>query len=437
MGKGHDRLTGLLDRNGGYAAAGRQVSEAQLTGFPLSVLWVDIDRFHEINHSFGHSGGDRLVVEVARRIGGVMDPHTVLARMSGDEFVLLLPGVESEIAMAIARELERALEPPFEIEGVKIHPTLSIGVASLEKDEDAVRLLLRADRAKALAKRQGGNRQVLSGEKLAHNGYRLVREELEIEAKLRMAMETGGLSLHYQPILRPDGSVEALEALMRCHVGGEFIPPVRFIPVAEKTGLITRLGEWTLYEGASMARHLLNLGFRIKVAVNVSRIQLVDPRLRHCIHSALLCANLPPELLEVELTESLFLDTSPLVQANLYGIRDSGVGLAIDDFGTGYTSLAILKDIPATKLKLDRSFTLGLPDDRKAVAVVRSMTSLGHEMGMSVVAEGVETECQKHCLEALGVDAIQGYVNARPIPQEQLLDWLGSSRHPREAVALT
>jgi EAL domain-containing protein (putative c-di-GMP-specific phosphodiesterase class I) len=275
------------------------------------------------------------------------------------------------------------------------------------------------------AKRQGGGRAVASGEEPMPGrlGILLAREELAIENKLHLALENGGLSLHYQPIVGFDGRVEAVEALMRCTFDNELIPPARFIPVAEKTGLIIRLGEWSLLAGARYASQLDQAGYRTKVAINVSRAQLASPKFAQALHAALLCANVHPELIELELTESLFMDISETVQSNLNAAQKAGVGLAIDDFGTGYSCLANLKDIPATKLKLDRAFVIVLPQDRRAFSVIKAMSQLGRELGMTVVAEGVEEQSQLDSLREAGVDAIQGYIHAHAMPEEALLSW--------------
>jgi EAL domain-containing protein (putative c-di-GMP-specific phosphodiesterase class I) len=257
-------------------------------------------------------------------------------------------------------------------------------------------------------------------------GITLAREDLVIESLLHTALETGGISLHYQPIIHAEGHIEAVEALMRCSVNGENISPGKFIPVAEKTGLITRLGEWSLLQGAMHARRLQDAGYPTKVAINVSRAQLTSPKFNQALHTALICSNVKPELIELELTESLFMDISDTVQKNLKNVLAAGVSLAIDDFGTGYSCLANLKDIPAKKLKLDRVFVTVLPEDLRALAVVKAMTQLGHELGMTVVAEGCERREEIDALINIGVDAIQGYFYSKPIPEEDLLPWLQS-----------
>jgi len=286
--------------------------------------------------------------------------------------------------------------------------------------------LERADRGLLEAKCQGGNRIVSSGEEPVPGrlGVLLAREELAIESDLHTALENGGLQLHYQPILGVDGHIEGVEALMRCSANGRQIAPMSFVPVAEKTGLIVRLGEWSMLQSAFYAARLQAQGIATKVAINVSRAQLTSPKFIQALHGALICANVAPELIELELTESLFMDFSDTVQNNLRSASKTGVGLAIDDFGTGFSCLANLKDLPATKLKLDRAFVCVLPEDRRALAVVKAMTQLARELGMIVVAEEVETQGQLDALLQAGVDATQGHLHARPMTDEDLLNWL-------------
>lgn len=395
---------------------------------PLAVIWIDLDRFKQVNESFGQLGGDEMIQSLGLRFRNRVSGRAELARIGGDEFVFLVPHCDPAHAQQLAGELASTVEEPLMIGNLTLRPTASIGIAIHEPGEDALALLDRADRAMFAAKNKGGNTIVSSGEEPIPGrlGVTLAREELSIENSLHTALETGGFSLHYQPIIRADGSIEAAEALMRCSVGGENIPPGKFIPVAEKTGLVIRLGEWTLLQGAMHARLLQDAGYHTKVAINVSRAQLVSPKFTQALHAALVCSNVKPELVELELTESLFMDISDTVQKNLKNAIAAGVGLAIDDFGTGYSCLANLKDIPAKKLKLDRAFVTVLPEDKRALAVVRAMTQLGHELGMTIVAEGCETQEQIDALLDAGVDAIQGFFYARPMPEETLLPWLQS-----------
>jgi diguanylate cyclase (GGDEF)-like protein len=423
---GFDSLTSFLDRNGCLRATARLVELCRRQRRPLAALWLDLDRFKQVNESFGHLGGDAVIASLAGRLAGRLLGCAEISRMGGDEFVFLMPGCTREQAEVVATELLGIVAMPIEIGNIHMRPTGSIGVAMLDDDEDPLAFIERADRAKIAAKRLGGGRHVVSGEEqmAGRVGVLLAREELAIESKIHSALESGGLDLHYQPIIGIDGQIEAAEALMRCHVDGEWLPPGKIIPVAEKTGLIVRLGEWSMLNAAQHARRLCDRGLPVKLAVNVSRAQLTAPRFAEALHAAICYADIEPECLELELTESLFMDSSDIVQANLLAAREAEVSLAIDDFGTGYSCLANLKDIPATKLKIDRAFVSVLPEDRRALAVVRAITQLGRELGMTIVAEGVETQAQHDALIDVGVDAIQGFLHARPMDGEKLVAWL-------------
>lgn len=425
-----DSLTGFLDRFGCLQTAVKLAADATASGEPLTVIWLDLDRFKQVNESFGHLGGDEVIVNLAVRFRNRISGRAELSRMGGDEFVFLVPNCDRTQAQQLASELASTVEEPLGIGNLTLRPTASIGIAVHESGEDSLVLLERADRAMFAAKSKGGSNIVCSGEEPIPGrlGITLAREEISIENNLHTALETGGFRLYYQPIIRADGSIEAVEALMRCSVDGENIPPGKFIPVAEKTGLIIRLGEWTLLQGAMYARMLQDEDHATKVAINVSRAQLVSPKFTQALHAALICSNVRPELIELELTESLFMDISDTVQNNLRNAISAGVALAIDDFGTGYSCLANLKDIPAGKLKLDRAFVTVLPEDKRALSVVKAMTQLGHELGMTIVAEGCETQEQIDALLDAGVDAIQGFFYARPMPEETLIPWLQSRK---------
>lgn len=422
---GIDQTTGFFDRSGSLNLVVQLASKAS-PDRPLALLWINLDRIKRFNESFGHLGGDTVIAQIAQRMREKTAGRAEWGRMGGDEFVCLAPGCDLNHAQQLASDLLQVIEITLPLGDMLLHPTASIGIAILETNEDPFAGLERADRAMTAAKREGGARMAISGDEPVPErlGILLAREELEIENKLHFALENGGLELHYQPIVGFDGRIEAVEALMRCTTGGCSISPGKFIPVAEKSGLVIRLGEWSLLAGVRFARTLDEAGQRTKVAINVSRAQLASQKFSQALHAALLCANVKPGLIELELTESLFMDVSDTVQANLRAARDIGVGLAIDDFGTGYSCLANLKDIPATKLKLDRAFAIVLPHDRRAFAVVKAMTQLGRELGMTVVAEGVEEQAQLDCLREAGVDAIQGYIHAHPMPAHELPQWL-------------
>ena len=416
-------ITGFLNRRACFAHI-TQLAIAATPEHPLAVIWIALDRFKRVNQSLGHQGGDTFIRQIAQRLRKKTAANAQWCHMSGDEFVCLLTDCDFDHANQIASTLLREIEIPLLVAELPLHPSASLGIAILAADENPYTCLERADQAMNTAKRAGGGRIVTAGSEPVPGrlGIHLARHELELENKLHLALNEGGLSLHYQPCLDINGRIIAFEALMRC--SDHKLSPSEFIPIAEKTGLIVRLGEWGLLEGARCAQRLVAAGLHIPISVNVSRAQFMTPRFTQTLHAALLCANVAPELIELELTESLFMDHSRTVQANLRAAHEAGVTFAIDDFGTGYSCLANLKDIKASKLKLDREFVVALPDDPRAFAVVNAIVKLGHDLGMLVVAEGVENRAQLDALHQAGVDITQGYFHARPMPETELLAWL-------------
>jgi len=419
-------VTGLPDRGTCVRTLHELVNAARAASAPLAVLWLDIDRFQAVNRALGHRAGDQVLDKVARRVSARLPSACTLCHVGSDEFVVLAPGMAEADSAELAAEVLAAIAAPMELGTVLLHPAASMGIALLEGAESSADLLHRADRAKHDAKEQGRNRWVFSGEErvVGRHGALLEREELQMEDDLHEALDNGGLSLHYQPILLPDGRIEGAEALMRCNVRGRITRPDALIRVAEKTGLIGRLGEWSLVTAAEYARRLAEIGRPTKIAVNVSAAQLLAPGFAESVAGAMLVSDLDPRLLELEITESLVLRLSTEVQSNFDSCVSLGNPVAIDDFGTGESCLAKLKDLPATKLKLDREFTCVLPADRRAYAVVRAMSQLGRELGMTVVAEGAETAEQVAALWQAGVDAVQGYHFARPMDGDAFVRWL-------------
>jgi diguanylate cyclase (GGDEF)-like protein len=426
-----DPTTGFLDRYSYLQLASELVDKVTESGQPLAALWIDIDRFKQINESFGYAGGDNVISFIADRLRETVNGKAEIGRVGADEFVCLLTNVDIDNAEKLGAQLLNAIEPPLTMGDFRIRLTASIGIAMLEPEESAAELLERADWSKITAKKEGGNRYIISGSELvpSHMGIILAREDLEVEYLLNTALENGGLQLHYQPILGFNGNVLSVEGLMRCTVNGKSIPPVRFFPVAEKSGLIIRLGEWSLLQGANQARHLSQAGLSTTVSINVSRAQLADARFAQALQSSIILADVDPALIELELTESLFMDVSLVIQANLRTARDMGVNLSIDNFGTGFSCLANLKDIPATKLKLGRAFTMTLPEDDRSMSVVKAMVQMGKDLGMTVIAEGVETKQQMEAVRELCVDGIQGYYYAKPMDVDTLSSWLKDREH--------
>ena len=421
-----DPMSGFLDRFSCLRVASDMVDQAVEDGQPLAILWIDLDRFKQVNESFGYKGGDNIISVVADRLREIINDHGIIGRVGADEFICLVPNIDLDSAEQLGVEVLVAVKPPLIMGDFRIRLTASIGIAVLEPEESVSELLERADWAKITAKRQGGNRYVISGNELitSHMGVIQAREDLEVEYLLHTALDNGGLQLHYQPILDFKGKVLSVEALMRCTINGKSIPPSRFFPVAEKSELIARLGEWSLLQGARQAKTLRDSGLRTTVSINVSRAQLKDARFAQDLQSAIIIADVEPELIELELSESIFMDASEIVQNNLRAARDTGVNLAIDNFGTGLSCLANLKNVPTKKLKLGRSFITFPVEDRRSMSVVKSMVALGKDLGMTVIAEGIETKEQMETLRDMSVDGVQGYYYARPMDVDALSSWL-------------
>lgn len=422
----NDARTGFLDRNSVMQLASDMIGQIGESGQHLAALWIDLDRFKHVNESFGYAGGDKIISLVAERLRDTIKGKAKIGRVGADEFICLAPGFDADTAEKLGSELLDAIRPILIVDDFRIRLTASMGIAIMLPEESASELLERADWSKMTAKMAGGNRCIISGNEpvSSHMGIILAREELEVEDLLNIALEKNGLQLHYQPILGFTGNVLSVEGLMRCTVNGKNIPPARFFPVAEKSGLIVRLGEWSLLQGTRQAQLLNKSNLHTTVSINVSRGQLADYRFAQALHSAIMQAEIDPGLIELELSESLITDVSDMIQANLRNARDIGVGLAIDNFGTGLSCLANLKDIPATKLKLGRAFTMNLPENRRSLAVVKAMVQMGKDLGMTVIAEGVETKEQMQAVRALDMDGIQGYYYAKPMDVDMLSAWL-------------
>ncbi len=426
-----DPTSGFLDRFSCLEITSDLVSRASDNEQFLAVIWIDLDRFKQINESFGYEGGDNIISLVADRLRDKIGNRGESGRIAADEFVFIVAVTDIDQAENLALELMRAIEIPINMGDFRIRLTASVGIALLEPEETAAELLERADWSKNTAKKQGGNRHVISGNELvpSHMGIIQAREDLEVEYLLHTALDNGGLQLHYQPILGFDGKVLSVEALMRCTVNGKNIPPGRFFPVAEKSGLIVRLGEWSLQQGTRQAKLLSQRGLKTTVSINVSRGQLSDASFAQALQAAIILADVNPGLIELEFSESIFMDVSETIQSNLRQVREMGVNLAIDNFGSGFSCMANLKDIPASKLKLGRSLTLSLPGDRRSYSVVKAMVNLSKDLGLTVIAEGVETKEQMEDLKNLSVDGIQGYYYARPMDVEALSIWLTEREH--------
>ena len=410
-----DPLTHLANRHMLTERLWQALDYVHKTQRIAAVLILDLDRFKTVNDSLGHSQGDELLKEVAARLMQSVREGDTVARLGGDEFVVLLTDM-SDVAdvQAVAQKILAALARPVELGPQMLSITTSLGIAVCPKDGDTPDALLQyADTAMYRAKDQGGNALAFFSPEMR----RVMLQRLEMEAGLRRALEQGELSLHYQPIIDArSGQVISAEALARWqHPEHGWIPPAEFIPIAEESGLITRLGDWVLQQACLQARLWRDAGLgHIPVAVNLSARQFTDVHLVDRITQALEASHCPPTLLQLEITESSIMEQVDQGMQTLHRLNALGIQLAIDDFGTGYSSLSQLKRLPVSTLKIDRSFVQDLGVDRNDEALVDAIITLAHKLDLRTVAEGVETEQQQTFLAQHGCDSYQGYLYARP-----------------------
>ena len=408
----HDPLTGLPNRTLFYQRIGRAFdSLAESNGF--AVLCLDLDGFKPINDMLGHATGDALLRQFAARLAKALGPRDTAARMGGDEFAILHAGDE-ESALDLAHKLAELCQQPFDFDGEVVSVAVGIGIAHAPTDgADTDALLHSADLALYSAKRtsRGGIRAY------APDLDRAAADRRRLEAELRRAIENGEFALHYQPILDlKAGSFAGFEALIRWqHPERGLVSPAEFIPVAEESGLIVMIGEWALREAfAEAARWPAEL----RIAVNVSTIQLRRGNLVQTVMHALAESGLAPARAEIEITESVFLEQSEQSLEALRQLRALGVRIALDDFGTGFSALSYLLAFPFDKLKIDGSFVRALESSDGAATIVSAVADIGARLGMSTTAEGVETPDQLRAVHAAGYAEAQGYLISRPMTRE-------------------
>jgi len=415
-----DPLTDLPNRLLLQSRLEHAVDQARRRGLLLGVLFIDLDDFKKVNDSLGHVIGDELLVAVAGRLGGRVRGEDTLARLGGDEFVVLLEQLSKpEDAATVARDLLAALSAPFRLSsGPELYVQASVGISIFPDDAGSTSELLRdADTAMYRAKDQGGNRFLYFTGDMGDQ----VLADLELENDLRQALERNELALHYQPkVDLRTGRIYGAEALLRWRRAGEFVPPSRFIPVAEKTGLIVPIGRWVMETAFAQARRWLDEGLPdVQVAVNVSALQLRAGDLDATLQSLLSRHSLPAGNVTLELTESLLMEKPEETTKILRRLKRIGIMLSLDDFGTGFSSLTYLTRFPMDTLKIDASFVKGVGTDESAMTVINSIIELAHRMRMAAVAEGVETNEQYFYMKRQGCDAIQGYLFGRPVPPEE------------------
>jgi diguanylate cyclase (GGDEF)-like protein len=393
----------------------------QLPAFSLLVM--DLDRFKYVNDTLGHHIGDELLREAADRLRDALAPYTdMVARLGGDEFAILLPNMDSDAAVRVADLVLKTLEQPIFIEQQFVDVGASIGIASFPKDgTDASVLLRRADIAMYVAKRGNLGRMAFD-DKYDKNRA----DRLSLMSELRQAVEKNELMLFYQPkVDLATSEVKYVEALVRWeHPVRGFVPPDQFIPFAEQTGYIKAITNWVIERAISQCAEWLSRGVELAISVNVSARDLIHTSLPTKVSSLLAKYHVPPRLLWLEITESAIIDDPAHAIATLDKLYALGIKLSIDDFGTGYSSLAYLKRMPVHELKIDRTFVMGMAEHMSDETIVRSTIDLGHNMGLKVVAEGVENVEVLNQLRALNCDLAQGYHLSRPLPPERLEVWL-------------
>ncbi|SEK41681.1 putative bifunctional diguanylate cyclase/phosphodiesterase [Halomonas daqiaonensis] len=386
----------------------------------LAVIFLDLDHFKQVNDALGHATGDELLLQVSQRLRGHLREDDTLARQGGDEFIILLNEVQAvEEVTRVARRLVESVSSPFEVTGQVFRVGCSLGISLYPDDGEEVETLVQqADAAMYRAKQEGRNTYRLFRAEMQQQDHR----RLELETALRNTAETGeGLAVHYQPLVdRDSGEVQGAEALLRWH-HPQFgdVSPGDFIPLAEWSGLILPLGERLMQLVAGQLHDWLAEGLSPpRIAVNLSARQFWQTDLVPRVRALYADYGLPPGLIGFELTESILLDKQQQAVHTLEALREMECRLAIDDFGTGYSSLSYLQELPVTTVKIDRSFIRGLGESRGSAAIVAAVTGLAKELGLRVVAEGVETEAQLAALSRYHVDLIQGYLTGRPVAGE-------------------
>jgi len=425
----HDPLTGLINRYNLENRLDQALRSAHRDDLRVAVMFIDMDRFKTINDSLGHHIGDQLLIEVGRRLRDSVRESDIVARLGGDEFIVVLTRIADDMdAAPLADKILHSLGQPYVFDGNEMHTSPSIGIAVYPRDgEDGPTLMKNADTAMYHVKDHGRN----NVEYFTPAMNAIASERLGLENDLHQALRNGELHLHYQPQVRAcDGSCFGVEVLARWHhplIGN--ISPLKFIPIAEESGLIEALGSWVLEEACRQLRAWRDEGVEgIRMAVNLSAQQLRSPELVESVGAVLKRHGLQGSDLELEITESVAMENPQRAIGQLQALRDIGIELAIDDFGTGYSSLAYLKRLPIQVLKLDRTFVLDIETDPSDAEISAATLALAHNLGLKVTAEGVETEAQRDYLIQHQCDFMQGFLFSKPLPAEDALKFFRECR---------
>lgn len=426
-----DPLTGLANRLLFDDRVEAAVARCTRDGVSLALLFIDLDGFKPVNDSFGHGFGDEVLREMARRLALQVRTADTVARVGGDEFVLLLEGdPDAEAAALVAQRIVDALVRPVLQHDHEVRLSCSIGIAMYPADGPRDKWLTNADAAMYAAKRTGGNRFAFFAPHMNAGAH----ERIELRDDLRQAIEAGTLTLHYQPKVGSDDHViTGVEALARWHHATRgMVSPGIFIPIAERFGLINALGHWALGEACRQMARWRDEGLAMRVAVNLSVHQLRQVDLAQCIEGMLAEHRLDPSQLILEITESAAMEDAGNTLELFERLGRIGVKLSIDDFGTGYSSLSYLRRLQVSQLKIDQSFVRDLETSADARIIVKAVINLAHALNLNVVAEGVETAAQRDVLTAMDCDELQGYFYARPVTAESLGRWWRGIDRPRD-----
>lgn len=430
----YDDLTGLPNRSLLQIQADQAIIAAGRTGTKVALLFIDLDRFKQINDSLGHPAGDQLLRIVAQRLQDVTAPRDIVGRLSGDEFVMVLMQIDSQRLGDRIEKVQRCLSEPTTLSDIVVRPSASIGISVFPHDgRDMETLLHRADMAMYQSKHNG------------YHGFRFYSHEMDLAAQERLALETAlrnalehdQLQLHYQPQINlKDQSLHSVEALARWrHPQLGDISPLRFIALAEECGLIGDIGQWALRSACRQLTRWRHDGLEIpSVSVNLSPTDFHNLDLPQLIRKTLQDEALSPSDLTLEITENVLIDNDPRILSMLEIVHDMGITLSMDDFGTGYSNLSYLRQLPVTELKLDRSFVGDMEHDEVARALTRTVQHIGESLHMKVVAEGVETERQLHLLRDQGYHIAQGYHFSPALPHERFAFWLRDYTHAIEST---
>ncbi|WP_375170788.1 EAL domain-containing protein [Marinobacter sp.] len=425
----YDILTGLPNRMLALDRLKLALAQARRENSLVGVMFLDLDNFKHINDTLGHDAGDNLLVEAARRISSCLRGTSTVARLGGDEFLVILPGLtDAEASVQVAERILQTFSPPYLLNGQEVFVTTSIGIAVFPTDSDnSGTLLQHADAAMYQAKHKGKSAYALFAPEMTDVSH----ERLQMESRMRRALELKEFQLDFQPIVYTDsGNLCSVEALLRWNnptMG--MVMPDRFIPLAEETGLIIPIGEWVLEEACKAAMTWKRIAGRdIGISVNVSPRQFRDPNFTDAVMRALANSGLAAEQLELEITERLLLDNSIETAEILRQLDQAGIRLSVDDFGTGYSALSYLKSYPFDTLKIDKSFVQDVMKEPEDASLVRAIINMAHSLGLRVIAEGVEDEPQTHFLKEEGCDFCQGYFYSRPLPGLEFEDWLSTNQ---------